>query len=246
MKSITFLLAIFLFISCSTPNQLVKFSKSPNDIYTNTNLKAFLKNNPQANIVLRIPNASENVTSKNTTDKTITSAPSMDVYYNDIEKEFLKAGFSVRDRGLFNEVLGKMSRDNNGNINYSQIKDLTNTDLIVEVIKINPAVPYVTNKTYTVGKKGKVDEATSTREFKRYGASAEFKIIMVRNNEMAGTYTFSYTPCIDGCPASSFAKPIIIKTKLIPTIPAYDGVESDRMEEFIKQSTKELISAMKN
>lgn len=63
---------------------------------------------------------------------------------------------------------------------------------------------------------------------------------------MAGTYTFSYNPCIGGCPASSFAKPIIIKTKLIPTIPEYEGVEPERMEEFIKQSTKELISAMKN
>lgn len=246
MKTVYFLLVVLLFASCSAPNQLVKFSKNQNDVYTNTNLKTFLKSNAQTNVVLRIPNASENVTSKNTTEKTITSAPSMDVYYNDIEKEFLKAGFSVRDRGLFNEVLAKMSRDNNGNINYSQIKDLTNTDLIVEVIKINPSVPYVTNKSYTVGKKGKITESTSNREFKKFGASAEFKIIMVKNNEMAGTYTFNYNPCPDGCPASSFSKPIVIKTKLSPTVSAYEGVETNAMEDFIKQCARDLISAMKN
>lgn len=247
MKSVCFVSAFFLFASCTAPNKLVKFSKSPDDVYTNSNLKSFLKNNPQTNIVLRIPNANENVTSKNSTDKTITSAPSMDVYYNDIEKEFLKAGFSVRDRGLFNEVLGKMSRDNNGNINYSQIKDLTNTDLIVEVIKINPSVPYVTNKSYTVGKKEKITESTSNREFKKFGASAEFKIIMVKNNEMAGTYTFNYNPCQDGCPVSSFAKPpLVIKTRLAPPVPAYEGMEPNEMEDFIKHCARDLITAMKS
>jgi hypothetical protein len=170
----------------------------------------------------------------------------MDIYYNNIEKEFLKAGFSVRDRGLFNEVLKKMSRDNTGNINYSQIKELTNTDLIVEVIKINPSVRYVTNKTYSIGKKGKISESTSTREYRKFGASAEFKIIMVKNNEMAGTYTFSYAPCQEGCPASTFAKPIVVKTKLAPAVPAYEGVETNAMEDFIKQCARDLIAAMES
>ena len=63
---------------------------------------------------------------------------------------------------------------------------------------------------------------------------------------MAGTYTFNYTPCSDGCEVSSFAKPIVIKTKLTPPVPAYEGVETNTMEEFIKQCAKDLISAMKS
>ncbi len=173
----------------------------------------------------------------------------MDIYYNSIEKELLKGGFSVRDRGLFNEVLKKMSRDNKENINYSQIKDLTNTDLIVEVIKINPAVQYVTNKTNKVDNKGRTTEYTSSREYKRYGASAEFKIIMVKNNEMAGTYTFNYTPCLDGCEVSAFAsnsKPRPTRLKILQTAPAYEGVEKNLMEEFIRRCAQDLITAMKS
>src|SRR5688572_25207869 len=138
MKSLALIViaaAIVLLHSCSTPTELVKFTPKSSDVYTNTNLKTFLKANPQANIVLRIPNAFEDVTTKSTDAKVIaTQYETMDIYYNTIEKEFLKAGFSVRDRGLFNEVLKKMSRDDKENINYSQIKDLTNTELIVEVI----------------------------------------------------------------------------------------------------------------
>jgi hypothetical protein len=244
-------LAFFFIIlqSCTASKDLVKFSPKPKDVYTNSNLKTFLKANPEANIVLRIPNAFEDVTTKSSNDKVISTTyqnQTMDLYYNAIEKEFLKGGFSVRDRGLFNEVLKKMSRDDKENINYSQIKDLTNTELIVEVIKINPAVPYVTNKTYKVGKKGKTDEYTSYREYKKYGASAEFKIIMVKNNEMAGTYTFNYAPCTEGCPASSFAKPITLKTKIKPATEAYEGMEINLVEEFIRQCARDLILAMKS
>jgi hypothetical protein len=253
----TFRLSVFALIiclqSCSSSKELVKFTPKPKDVYTNNNLKAFLRTNPQANIVLRIPNASEDVTTKSTNDKVIavtSQNESMDIYYNAIEKELLKGGFSVRDRGLFNEVLKKMSRDNKENINYSQIKDLTNTDLIVEVIKINPAVQYVTNKTNKIDSKGRSSEYTSSREFKRYGASAEFKIIMVKNNEMAGTYTFNYTPCLDGCEVSAFGnsnkpKPAN-RLKILQTPPAYEGVEKNLMEEFIRHCAQDLITAMKS
>jgi len=237
-------------MSCSTPDKLVKFTPKPRDIYTNENLKTFLRSNSQPNIVLRVPNAYEDVTTKSTNDKVIAVSQeneAMDIYYNAIEKEFLRAGFSVRDRGLFNEVLKKMSRDNTENINYSQIKDLTNTDLIVEVIKINPAVQYITNKAYSVDKKGRTKEYTSSKQYKKYGASAEFKIILVKNNEMAGTYTFNYTPCIDGCELSKFnSKPKpVSKLKVAPAIPAYEGVEKNVMEEFIKRCSQDLIAAIK-
>lgn len=254
MKYFFILIVLFsceIFTSCSTPIRLVKLKPKPKDVYTNSNLKIFLKNNPEANVVLRIPNASENVTTKTTSDQMISAVSqnaTMDIYYNAIEKEFLKAGFSVRDRGLFNEVLKKMSRDNNGNINYSQIKDLTNTELIIEVIKINPSVEYVTNQTYTINKRGAEIYNTSNKEYKKYGASAEFKIILVKNNEMAGTYTFSYTPCTDGCPVSAFNqfKKPLIKFSTGNTITPYEGVEKNIMEDFIRRCAQDLITAMKN
>jgi len=252
MRSFKFACILIIAIvlqSCHTTNEFVKFTSKKKDVYTNNNLKLFLKNNPQTNVVLRIPNAFEDVTTKTTNDKLISISKqnqTMDVYYNAIEKEFLKGGFSVRDRGLFNEVLKKMSRDNNENINYSQIKDLTNTDLIVEVIKINPSVLYYTNKKYSINKKGRTIETTASREFKMYGASAEFKIILVKNNEMAGTYTFNYSPCIDGCPVTSFNQTIKHSKKTIIPVQPYEGVEQNEMEIFIRKCAQDLIIAMNN
>jgi hypothetical protein len=236
--------AIFTLSSCYSTNQLVKFTPKQQDVFTNANLKTFLNNNAHPNIVLRIPNSYEQVTTKSddqTLSKNLFDEKRFDVYYNAIEKELLKGGFSVRDRGLFNEVLKKMQRDTKQNIDYSQINDLTNTDIILEVIKIDPTVKYVTNKLSTQNKKGAWTEKTTPIEYKKYGASAEFKIIMVKNNEMAGTYTFNYAPCQEGCTIATFRKksPIQLYKKNAAAIPAYEGVEVNVMEDFINTFTQD-------
>jgi hypothetical protein len=257
MKLFLMISIIMILQSCGPSNQMVKFSLKQKEVYTNNNLKTFLATNPRANIVLRVSNIAEQGITKSTNDKMIgtnETNQSMDIYYNAIEKELLRAGFSVRDRGLFNEVLSKMQRDNQQNIDYSQIKELTNTDLILEVIKINPAVPYETNQTYVVNKKGNQVSKTNYNSYKRYGASAEYKIILLKNNEMAGTYTFNYAPCIDGCPISTFNNKSINKSKKpnpdfktkVNSVTPYEGVEKDVMEDFIRKSTQDLITAMKN
>ena len=68
--------------------------------------------------------------------------------YNAIEKELLKENYSVRDRGLFNELLSKAQTTD-----YSKIKELTNTDIILEVVNIDPSVVYTTNRVTLVGSK---------------------------------------------------------------------------------------------
>jgi hypothetical protein len=156
--------AVILLSSCYSTNKFVKFSAKEKDIYTNSNLKTFLSSNPHPNIVLRVHDAYEQVTTKSdaqTLSKNLFDEKTLDIYYNAVEKELLKGGFSVRDRGLFNEVLKKMQRDTKQNIDYSQINDLTNTDIILEVIKIDPYIKYVTNKTSTQNKKGTWVEQTS-------------------------------------------------------------------------------------
>jgi hypothetical protein len=247
-KYFIYLLPVFFLSACYTPNRVVKFTPKQRDVFTNGHLKTFLSSNSHPNIVLRVPNTYEQVTTKSSDGQvSLVNEKSRDIYYNAIEKELLKAGFSVRDRGLFNEVLNKMQRDTKQNIDYSQINELTNTDLILEVIKIDPSVKYVTNKISSKDKRGNWTDKTSQTEYKRYGASAEFKIIMVKNNEMAGTYTFNYAPCTDGCEIGTFKKKPtrIVYSKNAPVIPAYEGVEVNVMEEFIEKSTQDLISAIK-
>lgn len=97
---------------------------------------------------MRVPNNNDKATSNTSTSK------NNDVFYNTIEKELLKENFSVRDRGLFNELLSKSQTSD-----YSKIKELTNTDIILEVVNLDPSVLYTTNKVTVVGTKKKLNKS---------------------------------------------------------------------------------------
>ena len=112
-------LSILLLTGCSSGKQIIKFPTVPDETYANPNLRDFFKSNRNPNIVLRVPNNNDKATSNTSTSK------NNDVLYNTIEKELLRENFSVRDRGLFNELLSKSQTSD-----YSKIKELTNTDII--------------------------------------------------------------------------------------------------------------------
>ena len=133
------------------------------------------------NITYSYINTEDNITNKN-------DFSDSDVY-GTIEKELAKAGFIVRDRSLFN----KLSNDNKVQ-DYSKLRELTNTELILEVVRVRK-IPYDTNE--YVNSNGK--EKIAPFNIKMYGEKIEFRIISVKNNDMVGNYVFNYTPCIEGC-----------------------------------------------
>ena len=229
-KRFPFVLLIVVFANCSTSTKIIKFPKSPDEVYANNNLKEFFKTNRTPNVVLRVPNNNDKATSNTSTSK------DNNVLYNAIEKELLKQGFSVRDRGLFNELLSKSQTTD-----YSKIKELTNTDVILEVVNIDPAVVYTTNKVTIIGKK-KETQGIGNIDYKKYGASVEYRIIMVKNNEIAGTYKYNYQPCPDGCEIGSFnfsGKRNNKKVELRETLSV------NTLEEFIKHCTQDLVKSFK-
>src|SRR5882762_9080965 len=102
MKKLYLLPVIFLMITgCGSYTSLIKYQKLPDDVYANNNLKEYLKNNNSPKIVLRVPNTNDKATSNTIINQ------NNNVLYNAIEKELLKEGFNVRDRGLFNEIMDK-------------------------------------------------------------------------------------------------------------------------------------------
>jgi hypothetical protein len=223
-------IAILLLTSCSSGTKIIKFQTIPDETYENPNLKELFKSNRNPNIVLRVPNNNDKATSNTSTSK------NNDVLYNTIEKELLKENFSVRDRGLFNELLSKSATTD-----YSKIKELTNTDIILEVVNIDPAVLYTTNRVTTITSK-KETEAIGNVEYKEKGASIEYKVILVRNNEIAGSYKFNYKPCPDGCKLTAFmftGK----KNSLRPVL--RETVEINTLEEFLKITTRKLIASFR-
>ena len=224
------IVVILILTSCSPGKQIIKFPTVPDETYANPNLKDFFKKNRNPNIVLRVPNNNDKATSNTSTNK------NNDVLYNTIEKELLKENFSVRDRGLFNELLSKSQTSD-----YSKIKELTNTDIILEVVNIDPSVLYTTNKVTTIGSK-KETENIGSFDYKEKGASVEYKIILVKNNEIAGTYKFNYKPCPDGCELTTFK---IIGRKSNKKVELKETVAINTLEEFMKLTTKKLIASFR-
>lgn len=222
--------ASLLVAGCSSGKQIIKFPTVPDETYANPNLRDFFKSNSNPNIVLRVPNNNDKATSNTSTNK------NNDILYNAIEKELLKENFSVRDRGLFNELLSKSQTSD-----YSKIKELTNTDIILEVVNIDPSVLYTTNKVTIVGPK-KETEQIGNIDYKEKGASVEYKVILVKNNEIAGSYKFNYKPCPDGCELTTFKFSGKSKNKKIEL---KETVEINTMEEFLKLTTKKLIASFR-
>ena len=226
------LLLIFFISSCSTPLKIIKFPRTNDEVYSNSNLKEFFKANPKPNIVLRVPNNNDQVTSKNLSSKDNKLLFDNNFLYNSIEKELVIQNFSVRDRALFNELLSKSK-----STNYSNIKELTNTDLILEVLSIDRNVVYTTNKFIVKDKKGDYEKLSLT-SFKQNGASVEFRIILVKNNEIAGSYKYKYPPCPNGCSINFFKSSgkLVLKE---------DIFENNELEPLIKLSIQDLVNSIK-
>lgn len=226
MKSILLGFAICLVTSCSSV-KYIKFTDQQNEIYPSNNLKSFLQVNKNPKVVLRIPRGKSEVTE--TEDRSN--------LYDAIEKELLKQGFTVRDRQLFNQVVS----NSENNTDYSKLTEKTDTDLIIELSKLDIKVLYSTNKFATAkGKDGVLDYT-----YKRYGAVVEFKIVMMKNNEFAGTYTFHYAPCNTQNPCvidDNFTK----RWKRIQrSKEGFEGVETNELEKFIRDATKQLVESMR-
>jgi len=209
------------------PLKIIHYQQLPDDIFSNSNVSPFSRVTPAPKIVLRVPDAlskSDEMTLKRN-----------NLLYNSIEKELIKAGFSVRDRILFNEIFKKA-----GGNDYSGIKNLTDTDLILEVVNIDAAIIYSTH-TVTWAYKKKQKQKMQDIVYRSYGASVEYKLIMVKTNEISATYKYNYQPCANGCEVDSFIfyRKNRTETALKETVP------TSILETFIQYSVQNLIKTLK-
>lgn len=223
------LMSSLIFNSCSTTKTL-KFTQKTDDIVKTESLKDFLTTNKKPKVVLRV----------NESSMTVTEGENNDYIYNAIENQLLASGFIVRDRQLFNQII---ANDEN-NIDYQKLKEKSDTDLIIELVKLNPQILYETNKYYDKNDREKVENSFT---YKKYGASVEFKVVMINSNEFAGVYKFNYTPCLKGCVISKSLSQLQKerKKRLKEGVKGYEGVERDELEIFIKNATEKLVAEMR-
>lgn len=220
----------FLISSCSSIMGTVNFTPQEDFILTNYGLREYIQNTESPRVVLKVPQGNSLV------------VEDLDLYnaslYYAIEKEFLDAGFEVRDRQLFDIVLTKLGTDKY----YEDIRDATNTDLLIELVSINDDVKYTTNK-YTT-KSGR--EITTSTSVTYYGASVEFRVTLIGSNNISGIYSFNYAPCQNGCSYYGLGMNKKSRQAILDKIEKedYEFVERDAMVEFVSLCAKELIFDM--
>jgi len=97
------------------------------EIVVQPELREFLKKNPKPRVVLRVPSTTSNVTA--------TESEKNNEYnnlYGRIERELMKAGYTVRDRSLLNNLL-----TSGQNLSFKEIGEKVQTDIIIEIISIS-------------------------------------------------------------------------------------------------------------
>lgn len=269
MKYVYFFLLIGFFLTSCTKRAVIKFAQKPAELTSSDILTEIMLVNKSPRIVLRVPNTRQGVTNTQsagnqrsemvnpvvvkqaskgkTTPATQVVEQQYDetALYNAIEKQLFKEGFSVRDRGLFNQVL-----DSNHSIDYSKIKEFTNTDLILELVSLDGSVGYTTNVCYSDpdNKQLLIDEYRDLR-----GASVEFKLVHVKTNEIIGSYKLYHTPCLSGCRGLYSKKGtqgvFVVSPWLKPGETAskkpYQRLDQDELESFITDATQQLVKTIK-
>lgn len=164
-------------------NASIQLDATPDDVFTKPSLGQILRRGGATSIVLRVPAPPKDITQEQIALNT--------TLYNTIELAFARAGYVVRDRALFQRVLDQETSGQQ-TLDYSRIGQLTDTDLILELLSFRD-VPY---------QAGYTDESGARQGEPRFsitGARVEFRLVSIGLNDIVGSYVFNYTPCVATC-----------------------------------------------
>jgi hypothetical protein len=237
MKNIAIVVTLLVTLSSCYKRGYIQLNSLDNEQIASNAIKTFLAKNSSPSIVLKAPKSGR----KSTTSDRNT------YIYNAIEKELLVAGFNVKDRGLFNAVMEKSKE-----VNYKDIKELTNTDLLLELVQVSRKVKFKTNKVQT--KKGE-EKVLKNSDFTLYGAVIEFKLTIIETNQFAGSYTFYWSPCTNldySCDCEVVYN--LTATKTYPHLSfcgedknntGYEYVSESHMASIARDGVKRMIAEMK-
>jgi hypothetical protein len=173
------LLGAVLTVGCSMHVLVTPNIPRPDSI-TQPALARFMSSVVTPTIVLRVPRP------VNQLSQAATPAGEFSRTYNLIEKELVRAGFTVRDRGLLEEVLRSTQ-----NLDYRIIQDKIGAQLILEIVSIEPR-QYDTDQYASAkgGETGRLQKGV----FAIGGWLFECKVILVNTGEVGGMYTFYMAP----------------------------------------------------
>ncbi|HET8865551.1 MAG TPA: hypothetical protein VFM80_07620 [Gracilimonas sp.] len=174
--------------------------------------------------------------------ESLTEDGTLSPIFNTIEKELLKADFVVRDRAVFNRI-----SESGSQTSYSKLSEQTDTDLILELVDFDTEVPFTTNAYFSDEKK---ETFRGNNSITYYGANAEFRVVLLKDNEFAGSYSFTYAPCELGCPikintTTYEAYAIVEREEEEPNDDPFQYISKSELELFMKNATQKLIQEIK-
>jgi len=176
-----------LVVSCGSPHAAtIKTSVKKNDITITSDMKQFSRENKNPSVVLRVPYSTSSVSEAE--QKKLSKYNDI---YNQIEKNLLKAGFTVRDRGLLNNLLST------GQSNYAEIGKKIETDIIIEILSIDFEINNYVHKATL--KKTNKEIAVEGNKLNPKIAKIECKLTIVDKGLTGGILTLYYTSCTAGC-----------------------------------------------
>lgn len=230
MKRLIFYIhCLILLVSCAPQTRMVRYDDRKNEFYTNPALRAFMKTHDSPKVVLRTNELVLRAASSNASDR------SSSYLFNVMESELIKQGFTVKDRNIFNDIISKT---------YSSDlykKELSDADLIVEVVNIDDKLVYSTRKLTSISRSNS-KEKVQPLLYKSLGAYVEYRIVMIHNNELSGIYKFYYQPCAHGCAPEDFkftGKGQSREVKLPKNLP------TETIQNFIATSIRELLVSLR-
>lgn len=243
IKEICLLTLIILSFTSCIQTGVISFTGRKSTLSAETNIKKFMTDNPEPSIILRLP-------------KHVQEATEGDPYhylYNAIENELAMAGFKVKDRGLANQILNHSEANS-----YLEIQTEIQTDLILELTKMDLEVIHTTNKFLT---KSGEEKASKQGQVTKMGGAFEFKLVLVKNNSHGGNYAFYYTPCKDkqdqeecACKIKYARFPVGYKIYTKKDVCAeeiadrkgpFEDIEEDIIEDVVRRGIKDLIKDIK-
>ncbi len=192
MKKLIYLLllSVLWMQGCASYPGFVKTSDDKKDVTIAPEMQEFLKQHPNPVVVLRVPTLSTVTTG----DGAYAKSDDYNEMYGLIEKNLIRAGFTVRDRGLLNNLLKDTE------VNYEAIGKKIKTDLIIEITKLNFQNYHANPEDVYGGREITSFVANSNLHYRltsTYGY-VECKIIIVDKGQTGAFISETISPCANG------------------------------------------------
>jgi|688.fasta_scaffold347694_1 hypothetical protein len=222
-RSILVILTFIFSANASMAQKFIKFERKENVFTSKKPISSVYKNKTEINVILR--NSAYDFTNNKGSNRY-----SSNLFFNIIEKEFIKYGINVKDAALY------------------KLEDKTinnNVDLMIDLASVTK-VDFNTNRFYT--KKGEEKTTNDLNNVTFSGYSFDFRIVDAQNNEVLGFYTFNFTPCAEGCEVrigKSGVEFVEKKYERLKGSYEMNTLEDEVFSDFFKEVANHLIKELK-